>query len=219
MKAIFINILFVFIIITSCNNDEIDRDNNGKSVWVDTSEKFYKPLALPKTEDFDNIKYKSEVDTNVYIKGFNLEKSRKFLFSNNEAPDEFKVIVKGFKIYSSTIEFTITTKKGKQIYYDNFPVNGILANAFDGDGEYATNIQKEEFLRKWIVLFLSNESFLTPAIIGEREFFAEHSNKVIWDIIAADANAIGFVYSKKNGSQTEVAFDKKLNKVLTYYEY
>ncbi|MFZ4796392.1 MAG: hypothetical protein ACOYMA_02795 [Bacteroidia bacterium] len=219
MKTRFINLLIVFILIISCNNDEIDRDNSGKSDWVDTSEIMNKSKVLEKTEDLKNLKYKSDIDTNVYVKGFNLEKTMKFLFSNKETPDEFKVIIKGFKVYSATIEFTITNSKGKQIFYDNFSVNGVLSNAFDGNGEYATNIQKEEFLRKWIVTFLSNESFLTPAIMAEREFFAEHSNQLIWDEIAADENAIGFVYSKKLSSQTEIAFDKKLNKVVTYYEY
>jgi hypothetical protein len=209
----------IILTIISCHNDEINRDNYGKGDWIDSTSNTSNSKNSIKNEEYKVLKYKADLDTNVYIKGFNLEKTMKYNFSNNEMPDEFKVIIKGFKIYSSVIEFTITTSNGKQIYYDNFPVNGVLANAFDGDGEYATNTQKEEFLRKWIVTFLSNESFLTPAIMTERVYFAEHSNKVIWDAIAADEKSVGFVYSKKLSSQTEIAYDKKLNKVVTYYEY
>jgi len=226
MKTPINYLLLVFVFIISCNNDEIDRDGTGNSNWGEAIKESKRLIenkfSIKDTYqgvDLNSLKYKSEVDTNIYIKGFNLEKTAQFLFSNNETPDEFKVVVKGFKVYSATIEFTITNSNGKQIYYDNFPVNNVLANAFDGNGEYATNTQKEDFLRKWINTFLSNESFLTPAIHAEREFFAEHSNKLIWDAIAADASSIGFVYSKKFSSQTEIAYDKKLNKVLTYYEY
>lgn len=226
MKTHFIYLLLVFILLVSCNNDEIDRDNSGQGNWSETTkdskrivENKYSRKDTYQGADYNSLKYKSDIDTNIYIKGYNLEKTTKFMFSNNETPDEFKVVVKGFQVYSATIDFTITNSNGKQIYYDNFPATGVLANAFDGNGEYATNTQKEEFLRKWINTFLSNESFLTPAIHAEREFISEHSNKLIWDAILADESSIGFVYSKKLSSQTEIAFDKKLNKVVTYYEY
>jgi hypothetical protein len=219
MKMRYIYFFFILLTVISCHNDEIDRGNYGESDWVDSADVPKKPKNSNSKTDYNIVKYKADLDTNVYIKGFNLEKTMNYNFSNNEIQDEFKVIIKGFKVYSANVEFTITTSNGKQIYYDNFPVNGVLSNAFDGEGEYATNTQKEEFLRKWIVTFLSNESFLTPAIMNERAFLAEHSNKVIWDAIASDEKSVGFVYSKKLSSQTEIAFDKKLNKVVTYYEY
>ena len=133
--------------------------------------------------------------------------------------DYFSVTIKGKKIYSATVEFTITNYNGEKIYTDKFPVLTVLENVFDGKGEYATFIQQDDYLQDWIQDFLTNEKFLYPAIHKEREFENEHSISDYWDEIQKDEKSIGFKYSKSKGSETEIAFNKEKGRVVKYYYY
>lgn len=211
-----IGILICIVIINgACNNDEIDRDKNNNSTNTDVKEN---NDTTTKT-NFNKIeRYVAELDTTVYRKDYALEKTFKHYFSSNNTKDEFNITIRGKHIYSSEVYFTITNSNGTIIYTDKFKAMKVLENVFDGGGEYATFIEQDEYLKNWLSNFLTNEKFLTPAILQERTFYAEHSNQQIWNEIA-DENTIGFLYSKTKGSQTEIAFNKTQNKVTVYYEY
>lgn len=209
------------LIISSCNNDEIDRDPYGtnenrkttlREVELDEEE-------TKKQEDEKLNRYVAPVDTNIYRKDYFLEKKGKYAFSSDKSLDYFSITIKGKKLYSSTVEFTITNHKGEKIYTDKFPVLTVLENVFDGGGEYATFIQQDDYLKSWMNDFITNEKFLTPAILKEREFEEGHSKIEYWDEIQKDETAIGFKYSKSKGSVTEIAFDKIKGRVVKYYQY
>jgi len=226
MKTPINYLLLVFVFIISCNNDEIDRDGTGNSNWgeaIKESKRLIENKFSRKDTyqgvDLNSLKYRSEVDTNVYVKDYFLENSTKYKFSNKETYDDFKLTVKGKKIYYSTIEFTITNSNGQTIFYDKFPLLKVIEKVFDGGGEYATFIQQDDYIRNWVDNFFNNEKFITPAIHAERPFEAMFSKKQNWDAIAANPDAVGFSYSKSRDSQTEIAFDKTQNKVIEYYDY
>ncbi len=226
MKQQFTTLTLTLLTIIACNNDSVDIDRYGESNWSETSSGSKRTIENKRShkddyegEDFKNLKYTAEIDTNVYRKDYFLENSTKQKFSNNESADEFKLIVKGKKIHYATVDFTITNSQGERIFHDQFPLMKVLERVFDGGGEYATFIQKDDYMRAWVDNFFKSENFLTPAIHAEREFDAEFSKKHHWEAIAADPTSVGFVYSKSKGSQTEIAFDKKQNKVLEYYHF
>jgi hypothetical protein len=211
----------VLLIVTACNNDEIDRDPYGtnenrnttlREVEIDEEE-------TKKQEEEKLNRYIAPVDTNIYRKDYLIEKAGKYAFSNDKTLDYFSISIKGKKIYNSTVEFTITNSKGEKIYTDKFPVLTVLENVFDGKGEYATFIQQDDYLQDWVKDFLTNEKFLYPAIHKEREFENEHSISEYWDEIQKDESSIGFKYSKSEGSETEIAFNKAKGRVVKYYHY
>ncbi|MEI7979808.1 MAG: hypothetical protein WCI53_13250 [Bacteroidota bacterium] len=218
------NLLFfltALVIITSCNNDEIDRDPYGlnDNRKTNISEDKSKINESEKQNQEKLSRYEAPVDTNIYRKDYFLEKTGKYAFSNDKNLDYFSVTIKGKKIYSATVEFTITNYNGEKIYTDKFPVLTVLENVFDGKGEYATFIQQDDYLQDWIQDFLTNEKFLYPAIHKEREFENEHSISDYWDEIQKDEKSIGFKYSKSKGSETEIAFNKVKGRVVKYYYY
>lgn len=219
MKKSFYAIAFLLVTLQACDNDEISRDAAGESVWKH-EEKAPKDTSLNyKGMSYDEMKHFTKDDTTVDFKKVNIQRVLKHKFSNPNGKDEFKVKIIGDKIYNANIDFTITNEAGEEIFHDYFHANNVLENAFDGGGQYATDIEKEEYLRKWVFEFLHLNKFNVPAIHPEREFIAEHSDKKAWDAIIADQSAVAFVYSKQKSSQTEIAFDKVSNKVVKFYEY
>ena len=213
--------LTALVIITSCNNDEIDRDPYGlnDNRKTNISEDKSKINESEKQNQEKLSRYEAPVDTNIYRKDYFLEKTGKYAFSSDKTLDYFSISIKGKKLYSSTVEFTITNSNGEKIYTDKFPVLTVLENVFDGKGEYATFIQQDDYLQDWIQDFLTNEKFLYPAIHKEREFENEHSISDYWDEIQKDEKSIGFKYSKSKGSETEIAFNKVKGRVVKYYYY
>jgi hypothetical protein len=218
------NLLFfltALVIITSCNIDEIDRDpyglnDNRKTTLSEDKSK----INESENQNQEKLsRYEAPIDTNIYRKDYFLEKTGKYAFSNDKNLDYFSVTIKGKKIYSATVEFTITNYNGEKIYTDKFPVLTVLENVFDGKGEYATFIQQDDYLQDWVKDFLTNEKFLYPAIHKERDFENEHSISDYWDEIQKDESSIGFKYSKSKGSETEIALDKVKGRVVKYYHY
>lgn len=226
MKTRLPYLALIFITILACNNDSVDVDRYGESDWSETSNGSKRTVETKRShkddyegEDFKNLKYTADIDTNVYRKDYFLENNAKHKFSSEESVDEFKITIKGKKIHYATIDFTITNSQGERIFHDQFPLMKVIERVFDGGGEYATFIQKDDYMRAWIDNFFKPENFLAPAIHAERQFDEEFSKKQNWEAIATDPTSVGFVYSKSKGSQTEIAFDKKQNKVITYYHY
>lgn len=210
----------------ACNDDSIDRDRYGESNWTETTKDSRRTVERKTShkddyegEDFKNLKYNADIDTNVYRKDYYLESSKKYKFSNDETFDDFKLTVKGRKIHYAIIDFWITNSNGDRIYHTQFPLMKVLEHVFDGGGEYATFIQKDDYMRAWVDNFFNNDNFASPAINPERTAAPEHIKKQNWDIIMADPTSVGFVYNKGKESQIEIAYDKKQGKVLTYYEY
>jgi hypothetical protein len=219
MKKCFYTMALFALALQACDNDEISRDAASESVWKH-EEKAKKDTSLHYSGmSYKEMKLEVKDDTTVDFKKVNIQRVFKHKFSNDASKDEFRVKVIGDKIYNANIDFTIKNEAGEEIYHEYFSANNVLENAFDGGGQYATDIQKDEYLRKWVFEFLNANRFNTPAIHKEREYFSEHSDKAIWDDIVADQTAIAFVFSKQKGSQTEIAFDKKANKVVKFYEY
>jgi hypothetical protein len=219
---------FGYLTLIACNNDNVDIDRYGESDWSETSKDTRRTVEHKsgnsadsdyKGADFSLLKYTADLDTNVYRKDYFLENSIKQKFSHEALEDEFKITVKGKKIHYAIVDFTITNSNGERIFHDQFPLMKVIERVFDGDGEYATFIQKDDYMRDWVAYFFKKEQFLTPAIHAKRQFEAEFSNKNHWDAIAAEPNCVGFVYSKSKGSCTEIAFDKKQGKVVSYYHY
>jgi hypothetical protein len=216
MKQQFTILTLAILTIIACNNDSVDIDRYGESNWSETSSGSKRTIENKRShkddyegEDFKNLKYTAEIDTNVYKKDYFSENSTKLKFSSNESADEFKLIVKGKKFIMPLLILPSLIDKGERIFHDQFPLMKVLEHVFDGGGEYATFIQKDDYMRIWVDNFFKPENFLTPAIHTEREFEGEFSKKNHWEAIAAEPTIVGFSYNKSKGSQTEIAFDKK----------
>ena len=119
MRQKFTKLTLALLTLVACNNDSVDIDRYAESDWSETSNSSKRTIENKRShkddyegEDFKNLKYTAEIDTNVYRKDYFSENSTKLKFSSNESADEFKLIVKGKKIHYATVDFTITNRQG-----------------------------------------------------------------------------------------------------------
>lgn len=212
--------LILLLVLSACGsqdnayNYDLDENvNDSLNYKIPEKSKYYEGMSTKE------MSYHTEVDTAISSRKILFEKSVMRNFSNSKSKDVFKIVLNGEHYYSSTIDFTIRNAQGVEIYHDNFPCLQILAEAFDGGGNYATDLQREDYMKKYIFDFFQNNNFRTPAIDPEREFSEDFSSKTDWEDIKSDSSSVGFNYSLQPQSKTEIAFSKKNNVTVKYYQY
>lgn len=212
--------LMLLIVLSAC-----DSQNNAYNYDLDENANDTLNYKIPeKSKHYGGMStkemaYHTDVDTTISRRKIFFEKSIMRYFSNLKTKDVFKIILNGEHYYSSSIDFTITNVQGEEIYHDNFPCLQILEEAFDGGGNYATDLQREDYMKKYIFDFFQNNNFRTPAIDPEREFSEDFSVKEDWEDIKSDSSSVGFNYSIQPQSKTEIAYNKKKNITVKYYQY
>ncbi len=170
------------------NYDLPEKGKKNINYKIQDTTKNYEGMSLKE------MSYHSEVDKTIGIKNILYEKKMKHFFSNSKNKDEFYVIINGEQYYNASINFTIKNADGEEIYNDNFPCINILDEAFDGGGHYATNLQREAYMKKYVFDFFQNNNFKQPAIDDEREFNEDYASVEDWDDIKADKESIVFTY-------------------------
>lgn len=143
------------------------------------------------------------------------EKKSTHFFSDTTDKDEFHIYLKGKSILEAIVQFKITSPTGDVLLEEEFPSHYLIGYGLFGDE--ITDEKKEKYITNRISTFLDEENFLMPAIDPNELFDADYSDKIIWDDIKSDKNAIGFYYLVGEEDGRTIAFSKKMKKVVQYF--
>ncbi|PXY03075.1 hypothetical protein DF185_03010 [Marinifilum breve] len=135
-------------------------------------------------------------------------------FSHPDKKDEFYIMIEGSSILKGNVRFTITNYNRIKIYEEEFPAIFLIGHGLPFE---ASEIEKENFIKKRISEFFNEDNFSSPAISAEDTFDEDYSNKEIWEDIKSDQTAIGFYYLIGEGDGRSIAYSKKLKKVVMYF--
>jgi hypothetical protein len=135
-------------------------------------------------------------------------------FSSLSGQDTFRIYVTGTSILNGQFHFQIITSDASIIYAETLDTTWLLDYGAEGD---TTLTAKESYIRNRIENFFNEKNFRQPAISSTEVYEADYSDKTIWDDITSDSTAIGFYYLVGKEDGRRVAYSKKLNKVVLYY--
>ena len=143
-----------------------------------------------------------------------IENQTTHVFSDTAAPDTFKITLHGDSLLTSKAILEIVSSEGEVLYKDEFDADFL----FDYNLQVnATALEREEFIRDRVENFFNAENFIKPAIKPEHRLDPNYSNKAVWDEIKADTTAIGFYYQLGKEDGRWLAYSKKQNKVVLYF--
>lgn len=136
-------------------------------------------------------------------------------FSNATAKDVFEIYIKGENINNGTVVFTITSNAGKELLREEFPSSALIDYGFEGN--FKAVAEREKYMISRIKKFFAADNFKTPALESDAEFIEGYSERPIFDEIKNDQSAIGFFYSLYEEDGRSIAYSKKHNKVVMYF--
>lgn len=135
-------------------------------------------------------------------------------FSSTVEKDTFKIIVTGQSIKDGQFKFQIITKAGQLILDESYETTMLLDY---GLKDKPNDNEIEEYIKARIDKFFNEDNFHQPAISKTDTFDKDYSEKEIWDDIIADQTSIGFYYLIGEEAGQQIAFSKKLGKVVSYF--
>ena len=135
-------------------------------------------------------------------------------FSSLSLQDTFRIYATGTSILDGQFHFQIITSDASIIHDETLDTTWLLDYGAEGD---TTLTAKESYIRNRIENFFNDKNFRQPAISSTEVYEADYSDKTIWDDIKSDSTAIGFYYLVGKEDGRRVAYSKKLNKVVLYY--
>lgn len=135
-------------------------------------------------------------------------------FSSPSFKDTFKIRLTGRSITEATVAFEIKTNHGLVIHYATYPSYYLIGYGLDNE---ASEIDKAAYIRSRFLKLFDEENFRQPAIFEDEEFDADYSDAEIWEDIKSDTTAVKFEYLIGEESYNQIAYSKKLKKVVTIF--
>lgn len=163
------------------------------------------------------LKFSKYVEKPIPLKVWK-DTSAYFYFSDTATKDRFRFSVIGDYEYSAAVYFQIISAKGVCIYKDSFPLLSILSMYFDGNGQYATRVQKENAISEYAQNLLSDyslEGALEQLPARLEPDYTIHENHKLLSMNGADKF---FFYSKKTDNNTFIGYDPILGYALIFYD-
>jgi len=145
------------------------------------------------------------------------EHKAEYSFSNQTSKDIFKLESDGFDPLQSTIKFTITNNKGEVFFEESFKSDLLIDDKIYDQVQNPTNDDKKRYVINRMKTFFDVNSFSMPAITDEDEFTAEYSDRSIWEDIKSDTSSVGFYYLLGSVNGKSIAYSKKQNKVVVFF--
>jgi hypothetical protein len=136
-------------------------------------------------------------------------------FSQVGKKDKFYICIRGKSITEGQVLFTITSHDKKEIFREVFPSYLLMNYGFTGD--LKSEKDRENYMKRRIKEFFKEKNFHSPAIKGDEVFNKDFSDKVIWTDIKSDRTTIGFYYLIGEEDGRKIAFSKKKNKIVMYF--
>ena len=135
-------------------------------------------------------------------------------FSSLENKDEFSILIKGKSLLEGKVIFRITSLEGIEIYKEEFPPVYLIGYGLLND---ASEKEQENFIKKRISEFFTEDCFSQPAIEKDSPYVEDYSNKDFWEEIKADQTSVGFRFLVGEEDNRSIAFSKKSKKVILYF--
>lgn len=130
-------------------------------------------------------------------------------FSDEEQKDTFNAAVNGESIITGEVDLRITNHEGKSIFSTTFPASALLNH----DGPI--NPEKDEMtIKNRIDHFFEKTHFVAPVAAKPDLSTVPNSGKAAWQTIETDPTAIYFSYQSSKGSISQIAYSKRLQKVV-----
>lgn len=159
----------------------------------------------------ENQELKTATNTDSIL----IEQRASHEFSQIGKKDKFYICIRGASITKGQVLFTITSYDGKEILRKEFPSCYLMNYGFIGDLE--SGKEREIYMINRIREFFKEENFYAPAIKEDEAFNKDFSDKEIWTEIKSDSTAIGFYYLVGEEDGRKIAFSKKKNKIVMYF--
>jgi hypothetical protein len=135
-------------------------------------------------------------------------------FSSPADKDTFKITVTGQSINGGQFRFQIVTKGGEILLDEKYETTMLLDYGLKPN---PTDKETEKYIKTRIDKFFADDNFHQPAISKSDTFDKDYSDKEIWDDIISDQTSIGFYYLIGEEDGRQIAFSKRLGKVVLYY--
>lgn len=145
------------------------------------------------------------------------ETTTEHAFSIPNKKDRFKLALIGSSILTAKVKFTILSHDGKIVYEENFKSTDLLDAGVLDVSNNPSNAEKETYILQRMDSFFDQDNFMNPAIKSEETLEKEYSDEQIWKAIREDKTAIGFYYLLNAEDGRSIAYAKKLNKVVMYF--
>lgn len=130
-------------------------------------------------------------------------------FSAENHKDTFDVTVNGESIITGEVDLRITNQEGRRIFSTTFPASALLNH----DGPINPK-QDEEAIKNRIDHFFEATHFVSPVAAKPDLSTMPNSAEAAWRTIEADPTAVCFSYQSSKGSVSQIAYSKKLQKVI-----
>lgn len=133
-------------------------------------------------------------------------------FTDTLKADTFKVEL----IANNSIQFTITSYLGVQIYKTNINAAELLKSS-DAAQSLKSEAKKLKFLQDEVKYFFEEEHFLIPAVMDNEKPDQNVPDKAFYEELKL-SKLNGFSYRSGKDSKTYIAWSVKVQKVMSYYQ-
>ena len=136
-------------------------------------------------------------------------------FSNLNAPDTFKIELRGRKPEEMVLNFTIKDASGKELYYAKLKGTDLLGNT-DPNVDLSKEKDQVIFLKTIADDFFSEDNFLEPAVMPEDKADKYVPDKALYEELKK-SGLNGFKYRLGKENNIYIAWSEKEKKVKIYY--
>lgn len=194
--------------LTSCFSKEKSRNSQSPDS-VNTK------LVIEKNELEDISSNQSTLINNKNEDSIIIEQRVLHKFSQVNEKDEFYICIKGKSIIEGKVVFKIISNGGIEILKEEFPAYLLMNYGFEGDLD--SKKDREDYMKMRISKFFDEDNFISPAIEKDDVLDVEYSQEEIWNEIQSDQTAIGFYFLIGEEDGRSIAYSKKTEKVVMYY--
>ncbi len=172
-------------------------------------------IVLQSTSIGQTLSVKNELQSATIIDSILIEQRAVHAFSKVDKKDEFYVCIRGKSIAEGKVIFTIISHDKTMILREEFPSYLLMNYGFEGDLESVKD--REKYMKNRIREFFEEKNFKYPAIKQDEVLDEDYSDKEIWNDIQSDRSAIGFFYLIGEEDGRTIAYSKKTEKVVMYF--
>lgn len=213
MKYLHIAICILLFHIVGLSNAVAKNHKSIQQFPVDTPEGGFSKY----NSNSKMLKFAKYVEKPIPLKVWK-DTSAYFFFSDTATKDRFRFSVIGDYEYSATVYLQIISAKGVCIFKDSFSLLSILSMYFDGGGQYATRVQKENAISEYAENLLSDYSVEGALEQLPNRLEPEYTIHENHKLLSMDGAEKFFYYSKKTDNNTFIGYDPVLGYALIFYD-
>jgi len=134
-------------------------------------------------------------------------------FSDTLKLDTFKVALQGSTPKTSTLQFSIISYKGKEIYKANIKAEDLLK----ANQNLKTDSEKMKYLNNQVLFFFEEDHFIWPAVMPDEKADENVPDKAFHEELKK-TKLNGFNYRLGKEAKIYIAWSEKEQKVKVFYQ-